>query len=144
MDSYADTGFLISLYINETTTVAASSVAQNVTGPLPLISLGFLELHNALYLAVFRKQISEAIQRAAWQTIDRDIRNGILMNARVDSDRLYGKAAELADKHSITAGTRTLDLIHVAAASLLGVKQLLSFDNRQRVVATREGLRVLP
>ena len=144
MDSYADTGFLISLYLNESTTAAANSVVQTSIGPLPLTSLGFLELRNALYLAVFRRQISEAIRRAAWQTIEHDIRNGIFMNARVDSDRLYGKAAELADKHSATAGTRTLDIIHVAAAILLGTKQLFSFDNRQRTVATREGLRVFP
>jgi predicted nucleic acid-binding protein len=144
MDSYADTGFLISLYINETTTAAASSVAQTIVGPFPITSLGFLELRNALYLAVFRRQISEAIRRAAWQTIERDIRNGVFVNARVDADRLYAKAADLADKHSTTSGTRTLDLIHVAAAILLGTKQLLSFDNRQRTVATREGLRVLP
>jgi predicted nucleic acid-binding protein len=144
MDSYADTGFLISLYINETTTAAASSVVQTITGPLPLTSVGFLELRNALYLAVFRKQISEAIRRAAWQTIGRDMRTGIFTTARLDSDKLHARAAELADKHSATAGTRTLDLIHVAAAILLGKKQLLSFDNRQRTVATREGLRVLP
>jgi len=144
MDCYADTGFLISLYLSEATTAAASSVVQTITEPLPLIPLGFLELRNALYLAVFRKQIAEAIRQAAWQTIERDIRNGIFTNARLDPERLYETAAELADKHSATVGTRTPDLIHVAAAILLRTNQLLSFDHRQRTVATREGLRVLP
>jgi|SRR5215469_5735694 len=144
MDYYADIRFLISLYVNETTTAAASSVVQAVTQPLPLIPLGFLELRNALYVAVFRKQISEGIRRAAWEAIDRDIRNGIFTDARVDSDRLHAKATELADKHSTTVGIRTLDLIHIAAAILLGAKQLLSFDNRQQTVATHEGPQVLP
>jgi predicted nucleic acid-binding protein len=144
MDYYADTGFLISLYINETTTTAANSAVQAVTQPLPLIPLGFLELRNALYLAVFRKQIQEQIRRAAWQTIERDIRSGIFTRAQLDPDRLHEKAADLADKHSATVGTRTLDLIHVAAALLLGSKLFLSFDNRQRNVAKREGLGILP
>jgi predicted nucleic acid-binding protein len=143
MDYYADTGFLISLYINETTTIAANSAIKAVTQPLPLIPIGFLELRNALYLAVFRKQIQERIRRAAWQTIERDIRDGVFIKAQLDPDRLHDKAVELADKHSATAGTRTLDLIHVAAAILLGAKSFLSFDNRQRNVAKREGLGIL-
>jgi len=109
-----------------------------------LIPLGFLELRNALYLAVLRKQIQEGIQRAAWQTIERDIRNGVFIRAQLDPDRLHDQAAELADKHSATAGTRTLDIIHVAAALLIGAKLFLSFDNRQRSVAKREGLGILP
>ncbi|HYZ72403.1 MAG TPA: type II toxin-antitoxin system VapC family toxin [Chthoniobacterales bacterium] len=144
MDYYADTGFLISLYINETTTVTANSTLQAVTQPLPLIPLGFLELRNALYLAVFRKQIEERIRRAAWQTIERDIHGRIFTRTQLDPDRLHEKAAELADKHSATAGIRTLDLIHVAAAVLLGTRRFLSFDNRQRIVAKREGLEILP
>jgi hypothetical protein len=144
MDYYADTGFLISLYINETTTAAANSAVKAVRQPLPLIPLGFLELRNALYLAVFRKQIEERIRRAAWQTIERDIRDRVFIKAQLDPDRLHDKAAELADKHSATAGTRTLDLIDVAAALLLGTKLFLSFDHRERNVAKREGLGILP
>jgi predicted nucleic acid-binding protein len=144
MDYYADTGFLISLYINETTTAAANGAVKTVTQPLPLIPLGFLEFRNALYLAVFRKQIQERIGRAAWQTIEWDIRDGVFIKAQLDPDRLHDKAAELADKHSATAGTRTLDLVHVAAAILLETKLFLSFDNRQRIVAKREGLGILP
>ncbi|MBV9875381.1 MAG: type II toxin-antitoxin system VapC family toxin [Verrucomicrobia bacterium] len=144
IDYYADTGFLISLYINETTTAAANSAVKAVTQPLPLMPLGFLELRNALYLAVFKKQIQERIRRAAWQTMERDIHNRVFMKVQLDTDRLHDKAADLANKHSATAGTRTLDLVHVAAALLLGTKFFLSFDHRQRNVAKREDLEILP
>ena len=77
MKSYADTGFLVSLYLNEATTTAANAAVQTVRQPLPLIPLGFLELRNALYLAVFRKQISEATRAAAWQRVELDIKNSI-------------------------------------------------------------------
>jgi predicted nucleic acid-binding protein len=144
MKSYADTGFLVSLYLNEATTTAANAAVQTVRQPLPLIPLGFLELRNALYLAVFRKQISEATRAAAWQRIELDIKNGLFVEAPIAQLDLHEKAAQLAQKHTAIFGTRTLDLLHIAAAILLGAGQLLSFDERQRQVAKREALRLRP
>jgi predicted nucleic acid-binding protein len=144
MKSYADTGFLVSLYINETTTAAANIAVQAVRHPLPLIPLAYLELRNALLLAVFRKQISEATRQAAWRRVELDIRNGIYLEATVSQLDLHEKAAQLAEKYTGSLGTRTLDLLHLAAANLLGARQLLSFYERQRQAAKREGLKVLP
>ena len=144
MKSYADTGFLVSLYINETTTTAANIAVQVVRRPLPLIPLAYLELRNALLLAVFRKQISEATRQAAWRRVELDIRNGIYLEATVSQLDLHEKAAQLAEKYTGSFGTRTLDLLHLAAADLLGARQLLSFDERQRQAAKGEGLKVLP
>jgi predicted nucleic acid-binding protein len=44
-----------------------------------------------------------------------------------------------AEKYS-----RSLDLMHVAAAILLGAETFLSFDGRQKQVAEAEGLLVRP
>jgi predicted nucleic acid-binding protein len=41
-------------------------------------------------------------------------------------------------------GTRSLDLLHVAAALALEAKVFLSFDDRQRKAAASEGLQVKP
>jgi predicted nucleic acid-binding protein len=144
MKSYADTGFLISLYLNESTTAAANAAMQTLREPLPLIPLGFLELRNALYLAVFRKQITEVTSKAAWRRVELDLRNGVYAQTSVSQTELHQKAAELADEHSAAIGTRILDLLHLAAAILLESKQLLSFDDRQRQVAKREGLKLRP
>ena len=144
MKSYADTGFLVSLYLNEATTKAANVAVKTVRQPLPLIPLGFLELRNALYLAAFRKQISEATRKAAWQRVELDIKNGIYVEAPIGQLDLHEKAAQLAQKYTATFGTRTLDLLHIAAAILLGASQLLSFDERQRQAAKREGLKLRP
>ena len=144
MKSYADTGFLISLYLNEATTAAANAAVQTVRHPLPLIPLAFLELRNALYLAVFRKQVDEATRAAAWQRVELDIRNGIYVEAPLGQLDLHEKASQLAQKYTATLGTRTLDLLHIAAAVLLEASQLLSFDERQRQAAEREGLKLRP
>jgi PIN domain len=144
MKSYADTGFLVSLYLNEATTITANAAAQAVRQPLPMIPLGFLELRNAFYLAVFRKQITEATCQTAWRRVELDIRNGIYIETAIGQLDLHEKAAQLAQKYTGSIGTRTLDLLHLAAAILVGARQLLSFDERQREAAQREGLRVRP
>jgi hypothetical protein len=46
------------------------------------------------------------------------------------------------ERKSASLGTRSLDLMHVAAAMLLEATALLSFDDRQRKAATAEGLGV--
>jgi predicted nucleic acid-binding protein len=144
MKVYADTGFLVSLYLNEATTNAASAAMQTLREPLPLIPLGLLELRNALYLAVFRTQISQATREAAWRRVEADIKNGIYSEVVLSQSELHQKAADLAQKYSAAIGTRTFDLLHIAAAILLGATELLSFDIRQRQAAKQEGLRVRP
>lgn len=108
MKVYADTGFLISLYLHETTSATANRVFSSVMPPVPLIPLGVLELRNAFHLAVFRKQITPSIQRAAWRHVERDIQDGIYAVTPMPSANLHQKAAELADRHSQTLGTRSL------------------------------------
>src|SRR4029077_14126050 len=144
MKSYADTGFLVSLYINEKTTIAANIAVKVLRRPLPLIPLAYLELRNALHLTVFRKQITKATRQAAWRRIELDIRNGIYVEAAISQLDLHEKAAQLAEKYTGSLGTRTLDLLHRAAAILLKARHLLSFDEQQRQAAKREGLKVLP
>jgi len=142
--SYADTGFLLSLYLPETTTKRASRAFRSIESPLPISPLGFLELRVALYLAVFRGYIGEPQRQAVWRLIEDDFQSGLFVLAPVAPDSLHERAARLAEKYSPTAGTRTLDLLHVAAALILGAKRMFTFDARQRRAAKGEGLRVVP
>lgn len=73
-----------------------------------------------------------------------DLHNGLHAVTPIPSADLYAKAAELADHYSAREGTRSLDLLHVAAALLLDASELLSFDSRQRKVAAGQGLKVRP
>jgi len=43
-----------------------------------------------------------------------------------------------------STGVRTLDLLHVAFGRILGRTEFLSFDKRQRSLATLAGITVLP
>ncbi|MEO8429559.1 MAG: hypothetical protein ABI651_20895 [Verrucomicrobiota bacterium] len=60
MVGFADTGFLASLYLKESTSARARTAMQAAAVPLPLTPLGSLELRNALNRAVHRQRKRQA------------------------------------------------------------------------------------
>jgi predicted nucleic acid-binding protein len=57
---------------------------------------------------------------------------------------VFDHAEFLSAAHTAVIGARSLDILHVAAASLLGARQFVSFDRRQRSLAFKAGLKILP
>jgi predicted nucleic acid-binding protein len=49
----------------------------------------------------------------------------------------------LSDRHTPRLGTRSLDVLHVATAVTLGMKQFVTYDERQRALAKIVGLKLL-
>ena len=144
MVAFADTGFIASLYLEETTSKAADAALGEKRQPLPLTPLIALELRNAFNRAVQRQRITLAQRDALWQDVAADIASGFLVPTPVASGQLHDQARQLSDRHTPTLGTRSLDLLHVAAALILGSKTFFSFDDRQRKAAASEGLKVKP
>ncbi len=144
MLAFADTGFIASLYLEESTSKAADSALGGKRGSLPLTPLVALELRNTFNRAVQRGRITAAQRDALWQDVETDIATGFLVPTPVASGHLHDKARQLSDRHTPTLGTRTLDLLHVAAALVLESKIFFSFDDRQRKAAASEGLKVKP
>ena len=64
--------------------------------------------------------------------------------SQVSQASIYAKAGELSDLHTPSTLSRSLDLMHVAAALLCKARLFLSTDIRQRKVAQAEGLKVKP
>jgi predicted nucleic acid-binding protein len=144
MVAFADTGFIASLYLKETTSAQARAAIQAAPVALPLTPLALLELRNAFNRAVHRRRITASERDALWQDVEADLASGFLVLAPVASGPLHDTARKLSDRHTPATGTRSLDLLHVAAALSLGAKQFFSFDERQRKVAASEGLDVKP
>ena len=144
MTSYADTGFLVKLYLLEPESAQAAAIIQKAKRPNLLSYLSVLELRNAFLLNLFQKRISETTQRAAWKAFKTDLEDGIYAVLPLANAEHYDKAGELADRYTAAEGSRSLDLLHVAAALLFGAGELLSYDARQRKVAVCEGLKVRP
>ena len=144
MVAFADTGFIASLYLEESTSKAADAALGTKRVPLPLTPLAALELRNAFNRAVQRQRITAAQRDALWQDVETDIASGFLVLTPVAADELHHKARQLSDRYTPTLGTRSLDLLHVAAALVLQARVFFSFDDRQRKAAASEGLKVKP
>jgi len=144
MVGYADTGFIASLYLPEATSTRAIAAARRLKEALPVTPLILLEFRNALNLAVKRGGIDGAERETIWRTFEGDLADGIFVHAPLSTSEVYRKARELSDRHTPKVGTRSLDLLHVAAALTLGAKEMFTFDERQAKAAKAEGLKIKP
>jgi predicted nucleic acid-binding protein len=142
--NYADTGFLVSLYLPETTTRIAVAEIGRITEPLGLTPLSRLELRNAFNFAVARGRLGVMQRDRIWALITSQQQEGFYVDLVPPTSELYGKAQELSDRHTPALATRSLDLLHVATALLISARTFYSFDDRQRQAASLEGLKVKP
>ena len=134
MKVYADTSFLISLYSPDANSMAAARTMQVSSGDHYMTVFGELEVINALELRIFRKELSAAQVQASMKDFEKDVRDGVLQ-LRPLSDQVFERARQLSRQTTARLGTRTADLLHVAAAVELGVNFLYSFDQQQRKLA---------
>jgi len=81
---------------------------------------------------------------AAIRIFRADIDAGRLMRPDYDLAEVFIQAERLSARHSGDIGSRSLDVLHVAAALQCGCTSLASFDERQRKIAALAGLKLLP
>ena len=144
MKIYADTSVLFSLYITNANSPKADAWRQ--ANPFPLDFTGFhrIELRNALSLAAFQQRLTSVEVQAAWQEVEQDLASGLLAANPDLWEKLLREAESLAELHTPTIGSRSLDILHVATALALGATEFCTFDTRQGKLARLAGLRVQP
>lgn len=140
----ADTSFLFSLYGNDTHSAAARTWTQRSKAPLLVTTLGRFEFGNAMRFAAFRRAIPVADALASLAAFEADRKAGFLQPGAVDLAVVVAQATRLSELHTLAAGHRAFDLLHVAAALTLKATAFLSFDANQRQLATTAGLTVGP
>jgi predicted nucleic acid-binding protein len=141
LSAYADTSFLVSLYVLDGNSARATAQMKAIKLPVLLTPFGELELANALYQRVFRKELISSTINAAHALFTQDIREGIF-EPRFLSQTVYDRAKVIARKHTPRLGTRTLDVLHVASALVLQADAFYTFDRNQGKLARAEGLAV--
>jgi hypothetical protein len=144
MSLYADTSLLVSYYVTDANSAQAQTLLHATPGSLTFTGLHRLELRNALELGVFRRLMTAAQARTAWQDVQRDLRAGRLIPLAVNWVPILRSAFQMAASHSASVGCRSLDVLHIATARKIGATELLSFDSRQRTLAQAVGLTVKP
>ena len=142
---YCDSSFLIALYHpGDAFHAQAGRVAAQFRDPIPYTLLAELEVTNALWRGLGIRLINPADHAAITRQLIADESAGILERTALNQVTHYGKARELSKTHTAATASRALDILHVAAALVLGAHGFASFDHRQRTLAQATGLGVFP
>jgi predicted nucleic acid-binding protein len=144
MDAYFDSGIVVKLYVREATSPDAIRPVGLYAAPYVLAEWQSLEVRNAIRLKAFRAEITAAEMNMSLAAFEQDVAAGRWQRPAYAPSAIEKKADELSASYSATLGCRTLDIIHVAAALVIGAKEFVTFDARQGALAKRVGLTVRP
>jgi predicted nucleic acid-binding protein len=140
---YLDSSAIVKLYVPEAETASLAAYVRRLKEPLPFSHLHEIEVKNALRLKVFRKEVPASPVLKSIKTIDRDLGSQILKRPELNWPDVFRKAEELSKRFSSRAGSKSLDLLHVACSLLISCREFLTFDDRQVVLAKKAGLVVV-
>jgi predicted nucleic acid-binding protein len=144
MDAYFDSAIILKLYVREATSPDAVRLVGAYVAPYWLMHWQALEVKNAIRLKSFRKEITPAEMNQSIAAFELDIATGRWQRPILAAAAVEQKADELSARHSAVLGCRTLDIIHVAAAVVIGAKAFVTFDGRQGAMAEQAGLTIKP
>lgn len=144
MSVYIDTGILVKSYVFEEDSPEAIAIIEAAGDPVIFSHVHGIEIPNAIRLKRFRGEITKAEETAAIRVFRADIDAGRLARPEYDLAEVFIQAERLSAKYSGEIGSRSLDVLHVAAALLCGCASLASFDERERKIAVLAGLKLLP
>jgi predicted nucleic acid-binding protein len=138
---YLDTSLVVSLYCLDANSAAAAAALRAAKSPLLITALCELETVNAFGLRVFRKELAGSQLDAVRQNFEKDLRAGVFLLRELPPPA-FTRARQLSQQLTAKLGTRTADLLHVAAALELGATRFFTFDLQQRKMAQAAGLKL--
>jgi predicted nucleic acid-binding protein len=136
---YADSSFVVSLYITD---IHSAEARRRVQSAPPLILTPFhrAEWFHALGQHQFRGTMTaQAAQHILSQFLS-DEESG-LFHKKAVPENAFDLCADLARRHGHTLAMRTLDSLHVACALELKADRFWTFDERQGKLAIAQGLK---
>jgi predicted nucleic acid-binding protein len=140
--TYVDSSALVAIYVPERFSKTARRSVRAVP-QIPFTQLHELEVRNAFELLVGRALITREECRAIQAQLDADLDSQRLARVSLDLDRVFTSASDLSLTYTAKVLTRSLDLLHVAAAQAMMCRRLVSADDRQLRVAKAAGLAVV-
>jgi predicted nucleic acid-binding protein len=146
MSCFPDTSFLCALYRAQVNSAQADQYMSGLSGSLGVTSLLLLEFRQSVRLQIRlhahdrSKGFPQAEGLQMLNDLQIDLNAGILTATPVDWSAVHQRGEALSSAHTITAGHRLADILHVATALHLGVTEFLTFDGNQKKLAEAEGL----
>jgi len=138
LNTYADTSFLVSLYLPD----RHSPEAERRMASRPVVWLTPLhvaEWTHAVEQHVFRQAISRSEGDRIHERFQQHRQSRVWVEVAVP-ESAFEVCAQLARRHGALLGLRTLDTLHVASALELRAERFWTFDERQRRLARAVGL----
>jgi predicted nucleic acid-binding protein len=140
---YLDTSAFIKLYFLEPGSDYVQRCVTSQDEPLPVWEVLEAELINACRLKAFWGDITPTQADQQIALFEQRLRRGQYCVVEVDRSALMGSFRALS-RQTPRLGCMTMDILHVACALQLSPAQFLSYDERQRALASHAGLSVLP
>jgi hypothetical protein len=142
LTAYFDTSVLIKSYVAEKDSAAADALILGTSGPIPFTHFHAIEIRTGIRLKRGRGEITEMELKGVLANLQKDVDAGRLERPAYDLSIVFHKAEELSANHAADTLARSLDILHVAAALVIGARQFITFDKRQAVLATKAGLTI--
>ncbi len=136
----SDTSFLFALYGNDYHSGTATAWISDVTVPIRISILNDFELRNALRFSEFCRRMPPGDSASKLSLIENAITDGRLVLCKSNLSEILAEASRLSLAYTLTGGHRGFDILHVAAAKILGATHFLTFDANQKRLAEIEGL----
>jgi len=139
LSTYADTSFLVSLYIPD----RHSPEAERRMASSPVVWLTpfhVAEWTNAVEQQVFRRAASRTEADQSHERFQQHRESGLWVEVALP-ESAFDICAQLARRHGARLGLRTLDTLHVASALELKAERFWTFDERQKKLARAVGLK---
>ena len=140
MSTYADTSFLVSLYIPD----VHSPEAERRMASSPVVWLTpfhVAEWTHAIEQQVFQGGgVLEPKPISSHERFQQHRESGLWVEVALP-ESAFDVCAQLARRHGAKLGLRTLDTLHVASALELKAERFWTFDERQKKLAQTVGLK---
>ena len=146
MKAYPDTSFLCALYRLQANSAEAAAYFAAMPGPLQVTTLLLYEFRQAVrfQIRLHRHDPSKGYPRAEGSKMLADLKadlvSGDVITIPAPWQQIHLAAERLSELYTDASGHRSMDILHVATATELGVKEFLTFDGNQKKLAEAEGL----
>ncbi len=140
---FFDTGVALKLVIEEPLSAVTRAFVARRKAPVLFSLLIELEIENALQALRFRREITAGQLAGSRDLVAELVRRGRFEKIDLSLDSIAREALSLAAVVTAKTGCRTLDLMHIATAKLLGAGEFVSTDKRQIEAARLCGLKAV-
>jgi predicted nucleic acid-binding protein len=137
---YADSSFIVSLYVSDRHSNVARRLVKDRTR-VWLTPLHRAEWTHAVAQAVYQQRISAGEAKAVSGQFERDRMSRVWVEVGLP-EMAFERCVKLAEQYVARLNSGTLDTLHVASALELGAKEFWTFDDRQAKLARAVGLKL--